>query len=73
MKKKIPSFHDDLIKRLKNRKFAIGFLNACLQEKEEVVFLTGLKYVAEAHGGLQKLRLKLVSSEKNNELLKKAA
>jgi len=53
--KKTRNYHDDLIKRLKNVEFALGYLNACLDEKEACVFLLGLRIVAQAHGGLKNL------------------
>lgn len=48
----------ELIKHLKDLDFALGFLNSCLEDEDEGVFLLGLRYVAEAHGGLDKLAKK---------------
>ena len=48
------SFHDDLIRRLKDTDYAAGYLSACLEEDEET-FLLGLRHVAEAQGGLRRL------------------
>lgn len=47
--------HKELIKKLKNLDFALGYLNACLEDEDDGVFLLGLRHVAEAHGGLKKL------------------
>ena len=59
MKPKVTdSHHDSLVKRLKDPKYALGYLNACLDDGDEGVFLLGLRYVAEAHGGLRKLSKK---------------
>jgi len=52
------SYHDDLIKRLKNPRYALGYLNACLEDPDEGVFLLALRHVAEAHGGLRRLAKK---------------
>jgi probable addiction module antidote protein len=53
--KRHPNYHDDLIKDLKNRKTAIGYLNAALRQGDKEAFLLGLKDGAEAWGGLSKL------------------
>ena len=59
MKKKLTSNHHDyLIKKLKNHKYALGYLNACLEDGDEGVFLLALHDVAEAQGGVQKLAKK---------------
>ena len=47
--------HKELIKNLKDLKFALGFLNECLEDDDDGIFLQGLRYVAEAQGGLKKL------------------
>ena len=52
------SYHEDLIKRLKNHKYALGYLNACLEDGDEGVFLLALRHVAEARGGVRKLSKK---------------
>jgi probable addiction module antidote protein len=49
------NYHDDLIKDLKNRKTAIGYLNAALRQGDKEAFLLALRDVAEAWGGLSKL------------------
>lgn len=50
--------HTYLIKQLKDLDFALGYLNECLEDEDEGVFLLGLRHVAEAHGGLKKLAKK---------------
>lgn len=48
---KKPNYHDDFIEELKDPKFALGYLNACLEDDfDEGTFLLALRYVAEAHG-----------------------
>lgn len=45
------SYHRDLLKRLRdNPKFALAYLNECLQDPDEGSFLLALRDVAEAHG-----------------------
>lgn len=51
---KHPSYHDDLIARLKNPKYAIGYLKATLEDPSPRVFLLALKDVIEAAGGITK-------------------
>ncbi len=51
-------YHEDLIERLKDPKYAMGFLNACLDDKDYGVFLSALRDVAEAFGGMRKLAKK---------------
>ncbi len=55
---KKPTYHEDLIESLKDPKYALGYLNACLEDEDEGVFLLALKHVAEAHGGLSGLAKK---------------
>ena len=54
---KRPTYHEDLVKRLKDPKRALGYLNACLNQEDfdEGVLLLALRDVAEAHGGLRNL------------------
>ncbi len=52
------SYRDDLLKRLKSPKYALGYLNECLKDPDEGVFLLALRDVAEAHGGFKKLATK---------------
>ena len=51
------SYHDDLMRRLKDPEFAAGYLSECLED-DEATFLLGLRDVAEAHGGLRRLSRK---------------
>lgn len=51
------SFHEDLLRRLKNPKFAAGYLSKCLED-DEATFLVALRDVAEAHGGIRELASK---------------
>ncbi len=48
-------YHDDLLRRLKNRRYAVGYLNACLQDDDDGVFLLALRDVAQVHGGLRSI------------------
>ena len=43
-----------LLESLKDREEAVGYLNACFQDSEEV-FLLGLRNVVEAQGGVGEL------------------
>ena len=52
------SYHDDLLRRLKNQKYAVGYLNACLEEGDEAAFLLAVRDVAQVHGGLGQLAKK---------------
>ncbi len=47
-----------LHQRLRDPEYALGYLNACLDDDDESVFLLALKDVATAHGGLAKLAKK---------------
>ena len=48
------SYHAELMKQLKNPREAAEYLNACLEDSEEV-FLLGLRNVVEARGGMSAL------------------
>jgi len=50
----VKSYHAELIKQLKDPKEAAEYLNACLEDSEEV-FLLGLPNVVEARGGVGSL------------------
>ena len=65
MKKKIiPTYHEDLIERLKDSGYAEAYLNAALQEADKNVFLLALRDVVEAQGGMSKFaRLTHISRE----------
>ncbi len=52
------SYHDDLLRRLKNPKYAVGYLNACLEDGDEAVFLLAVRDVAQVHGGFRHLARK---------------
>ncbi len=49
------SYDEDLLEDLKDRKTAVGFLNAVLEEHDKDAFLIALKHVADAQGGITKL------------------
>jgi DNA-binding phage protein len=49
------SYHDDLLRRLKDPKYAVGYLNACLEDEDEGAFLLAVRDVAQVHGGLRQL------------------
>lgn len=51
------SYRDDLLRRLKDSKFAAGYLSRCLED-DEATFLVALRDVAQAHGGLRQLARK---------------
>jgi probable addiction module antidote protein len=51
------SYREDLIRRLKDPKFAAGYLSKCLED-DEATFLVALRDVAEAHGGIRLLAKK---------------
>jgi probable addiction module antidote protein len=51
------SYHADLLRRLKNPKFAAAYLSACVAEDKET-FLLALRDVAEARGGVGALAAK---------------
>lgn len=48
------SYREDLLRRLKDPKFAAGYLSKCLED-DEATFLVALRDVAEAHGGIRRL------------------
>lgn len=52
------SYHDDLLRRLKDPKYAVGYLNACLDDEDEGAFLLAVRDVAQVHGGLRQLSKK---------------
>jgi probable addiction module antidote protein len=51
------SYHEDLLRRLKNPEYAAGYLSKCLED-DEATFLLALRDVAEAHGGIRQLSRK---------------
>jgi probable addiction module antidote protein len=48
-------YKEHLIHKLKDPDYALGYLNECLKDEDDNVFLLGLRYVAEAHGGIRKI------------------
>lgn len=50
--------HEELLKRLADPKYAVGYLNACLEDEDEGTFLLALHNVARVHGGLSQLARK---------------
>ncbi len=52
------SYHDDLLLRLKDPKYAVAYLNGCLEDDDEGVFLMALRDVVQVHGGLRQLAKK---------------
>lgn len=52
------SYHEDLLKRLTNPKYALMYLNASLEDENEGVFLLALHDVAQVHGGLAQIARK---------------
>jgi len=53
--KSTKNYHEDLLKRLADPKYAMEYLNACLEDEDEGVFLLALHDVAQAYGGLAQL------------------
>lgn len=51
------AYRDDLLRRLKEPKYAASYLSACLEDDEET-FLVALRDVADAHGGIRQLAQK---------------
>ena len=55
---KMPSYKDDLLRRLKDPEYAVGYLNAAFEDPHPNVFLLALRDVTEAWGGMTKLSRK---------------
>jgi probable addiction module antidote protein len=51
-------YHGDLLKRLEDPAYAAAYLNACLNDGDDGVFLLALRDVAQAHGGVAQLAKK---------------
>ena len=51
-------YNDDILRRLKNPKYAAAYLNTCLEKGDDIDFLIALRDVAQAHGGLRILAQK---------------
>jgi len=49
------SYKKFLMREMKNRERALGYLRAALEDKDQRVFLIALRDVAEAQGGLAQL------------------
>ena len=56
--KPMVSYRDDLLRRLKEPRYAAAYLNKCLEDDNEGGFLLALRDVAQAHGGLRPLAKK---------------
>jgi probable addiction module antidote protein len=52
---KTKPYRESLLHSLKNPDEAAHYLNACLEDEDEHVFLLALRDVAEAHGGVRAL------------------
>ena len=50
MRKLTKSYREDLVKRLRNPKYAATYLNTALMDDDPAVFLIALKDVADAQG-----------------------
>lgn len=51
-------YQEDLLRRLKDPKHAVGYLNACLEGGDDGDFLVAVRDVAQVHGGLRQLARK---------------
>ena len=51
-------YHEDLLFRLKDPEYAVGYLNACLEDEDDGAFLLAIRDVAQVHGGLSQLARK---------------
>ena len=65
MMKPSVSYHDYLMKRLKDPEEAAAYLSVALEEGDYPMFLVALRNVAEAHGGLLDLSRKTKMSRPN--------
>ena len=52
---KTEPYRENLLSLLKNPDEAAQYLNACLEDEDERVFLLALRDVADAHGGIRAL------------------
>ena len=73
------SYHEDLLKRLKNPKYAMGYLNEAFRDADRRVFLLALRDVVGAYGGMShfsrqtkipRISLYRMLSEKGNPEIK---
>ena len=60
----VRSYREDLLKQLKNPKEAAEYLNACMNDSEEV-FLLALRDVVEASGGMATIARKTDLNREN--------
>jgi probable addiction module antidote protein len=51
-------YQEDLLKRLRDPKYSVGYLNAVLEEGDDGDFLLALRDVAQVHGGIRQLASK---------------
>ncbi len=52
---KTESYREGLLESLRNPEEAAHYLNACLEDEDDRVFLLGLRDVADSHGGIRAL------------------
>jgi len=52
---KTESYRQGLLESLRNPEEAAHYLNACLEDEDDRVFLLGLRDVADSHGGIRAL------------------
>ena len=58
LKRSKVTYEDDLMRRLSDPEYAIGYLNEAIEEKDNRVFLLALRDVAQAWGGMTELSRK---------------
>jgi len=58
MRKKLVSYHDDLMENLRNPQERAEYINAALEDGDPKVLLMALRHVAEATGGMRNLSAK---------------
>lgn len=61
-------YHEYLIKTLKDRKEALGYLNACLEDPDPRVFASALRDVAIAQGGAKAEKASKLLSRRKPDL-----
>ena len=52
---KTESYRESLLESLRNPEDAAHYLNACLEDEDDRVFLLALRDVADSHGGIRAL------------------
>ncbi len=55
MKKKMPTFHEDLIENLSDPKERAAYLNAAIEDGDSRILLKAFRDIAEVYGGMSKL------------------